>query len=436
MKKNRITAVLAAAVMLICVSGCSDSEDGSSVLSDAADSTEITESLENPESDDLSEAAVELPVQTVAEHRSGDDNFYIYPSNTVVSTGNNYKITKVDSVTYRAYFPVEEYGELEYCFYFSNSVDSTYDNGSFSYVGFETGDYTIESARIGDGGTSPDDEITGYVGITFDGEQERTVLSGESFWSDPVSFSLEEGHYLVWEWTISGENVPCTYMSNLTSCTSSEDGEDFVYCDQIPLPQLIGASREVGCTIAAIGDSITQGCQTDFMAYEFWAAQISQKLGSDYALYNAGLGWARADDAAQSDEWIARVSEYDIVLVAFGTNDLVSGEYGGDGSTSADEIEEDIRKIAQSLSGSGCSVVIFNAPPFDYDEETEAERTMLNETLKTTCSELGVYYFDFASYLCDPDDPAAALYGGHPNGEGGNVVSDAFIDDFTVLLGK
>ena len=52
-------------------------------------------------------------------------------------------------------------------------------------------------------------------------------------------------------------------------------------------------------------------------------------LGSDVAFFNCGLGWARASDAAANESWLSRVSEYDTVIVAFGTNDIVSGKYRG-----------------------------------------------------------------------------------------------------------
>jgi lysophospholipase L1-like esterase len=343
-------------------------------------------------------------------------------------------VKSAEEVTYRAYFPAEVYGEYEYCFYFSNAVDSTYSTGAPVYVGCETGEYTIISAKIADGGTSVDDEITNYTDVTFDGESGKTVQPGDAFWSDPVDFTLEEGHYIVWEWTITGTKIPATNMSDLTSTTSSVNGGDFEYCNEIPLPQLIGCDRNAKYTVAAIGDSITQGCMTDFMKYEYWSAQISQKLGGDYAFWNCGLGWARSSDAATDGDWLERTSNADIAIVAFGTNDINSGEYGGDGGNTAEEIDSYIRTIVGKLKDAGCAVVVFNAPPQDYEGENEATRTEYNEMLKATCAELGVYYFDFASYLCGEDDPAAAIYGGHPNGEAGGIVSDAFIEEFATLL--
>ena len=58
-----------------------------------------------------------------------------YVSNTVISTGSNTVIKNAEHVTYRAWFPVEAAGEYDYRFYFSNTVDSTWGDGSESYVG-------------------------------------------------------------------------------------------------------------------------------------------------------------------------------------------------------------------------------------------------------------------------------------------------------------
>lgn len=374
-------------------------------------------------------------IGSAAKTKTEDSQFGEYVSNTYIATGNNHIVENADSVTYRAYFPVEEYGELEYCFYFSNTVDSTYDDGKKAYAGKTGGEYTIESARIADGGTSIEDEITGYQDVTFSGNAQKTVAAGETYWSDPLSFNVPEGHFLVWEWTLTGTNIPAISMSNLTK-VGADYGDDkgLVYCDQVPMPQLIGAKRNVKYRIAAIGDSITQGCQTEAMAYEFWAAQISQKLGKDYSFWNCGLGWSRTSDAALGGDWLERTATADVVLVAFGTNDIVSGEYGGDSGNTAAEIDAYLRPILDKLKGKNCSVIVFNAPPEDYREDMEAVRTEYNELLKATCDEYGVFYFDFAALLSDEAEPAKALYGGHPNGVAGGIVSDEFIEVYSNFL--
>lgn len=391
---------------------------------------------EESKSSSISEETVKAQdINAAAEIKEIDSEFGEYVSNTYIATGNNNIVAEAQSVTYRAYFPVEEYGELEYRFYFSNTVDSTYDDGTKAHVGLEGGDYTIESARIADGGTSIEDEITDYKSVTFDGSEQKSVSGGETYWSDPITFNVEEGHFLVWEWTLTGTNIPAISMSNLTKVGADYgDGKGLVYCDEVPMPQLVGAKRDVKYRIAAIGDSITQGCQTEFMAYEFWSAQIAQKLGSDYSFWNCGLGWSRTSDAAQNGDWLERTANADVVLVAFGTNDIVSGEYGGDGGNNAAEIDGYLRPILDKLKEEKCTVIVFNAPPEDYRENMEAVRTEYNELLKTTCEEYGVFYFDFASLLSDEANPAKALYGGHPNGEAGGIVSDEFIKQYSAVL--
>lgn len=413
---KKIMSFIVAAALAASMSACGSS--GDSIDSSAAGKASESSAAENA-------------APAVESCKVTDDNFDIYVSNTYVATGNNYIVKKADEVTYRAYFPLEEYGELEYAFYFSNTVDSTYNaDGKQAFAGKEGGEYEIASAYICDGGTGADDEITSRTPVTFDGSTSKSVASGEAFWSDGVTIDIPEGHFLVWEWTVTGRDIPCNKMSGLTACSSSKHGGDFTYCDDVPLPLLIGAKRDVKERVTAIGDSITQGCATEASKYEFWAARIAKELGSDYSFWNCGLGWARASDCAQKGNWLGRALNADTVIVAFGTNDIVSGEYGGDGGNSADEVNGYVSAILEQTQAAGCKTILFNAPPQDYDEAHEAVRTALNEEEKQTAEKYGAEYFDFASQLSTPDDPAAAIYGGHPNGEGGEAVCKAFMDQF------
>ena len=428
--KNFIKTAFAVllSVSLLMVSACSDSQTNNSNGTSSADSQTSTDtSVSSAQAGDISSKAEESKTQKPVT------DFTTYVSNTVVSTGNNFYIEKADGIRYRAYLPVEEYGELEYKFYFTNKVDSTYSKGKIAYVGKDGGTYTVSDAVIADGGTGPEDEITNRTAVTFDGSNSKEVTPNECYWSDTVSFNVPEGHYLVWEWTVSGEGIPCNKMATLTSTASSEDGENFGYCDEIPLPQIIGAKRNVKHTVAAIGDSITQGCQTEYMKYEYWAAKISAQLGSDVSFFNCGLGWARASDAAANENWLSRVSEYDTVIVAFGTNDISSGNYGGKKNT-AEEIEAYITDIVSYLREKGCRVILFNAPPQNFGETNESVRSTLNEKLVDTAKNLGAEFFDFASLLSTEEAPDKAIYGGHPNGEGGTVVADAFVKQFGSLF--
>lgn len=419
MKKIRIFLAFVLTVSVFTATACtSQTGEGSS----AADLQSVSQSQGNSDSSSESEADSSQTDKPVTDYTT-------YVSNTVISTGNNFYIEEAENITYRAYLPVEEYGELEYKFFFTNTVDSTYAKGKIAYVGKSGGSYTVSNATVADGGTGVEDEITNRTPVTFGGETKKDVKPDESYTSDTVTINIPEGHYLVWEWTVSGKGIPCTKMSTLTSTTSASDGTQFNYCDEIPLPQLIGAKRNVKHTLAAIGDSITQGCQTEFMKYEFWASKISTQLGSDVAFFNCGLGWARASDAAANESWLSRVSEYDTVIVAFGTNDIVSGKYGGKKST-AEEIEGYLDTIVSYLTEKGCDVILFNAPPQDFKEKNEAVRTALNEKIPAIAEKYGAKFFDFSALLSTEDEPGKAVYGGHPNGEGGTVVADAFVKQF------
>lgn len=432
MKKIKSLTALLLALSICAVTACSSqSADNSSAMESASATESSTDST--TASGASSETSSKESSDTSTKPEKPVTDFTTYVSNTVVSTGNNFYIEKAENITYRAYLPVEEYGELEYKFFFTNTVDSTYTKGKIAFVGKSGGSYTISNATVADGGTGVEDEITNRTPVTFGGKETKEVAADESYWSDPVTMNIPEGHYMVWEWTVSGEGIPCNKMSSLTSTASSADGETFEFCDEIPLPQIIGAKRDVKHTVAAIGDSITQGCQTEQMKYEFWASKISTQLGSDVAFFNCGLGWARASDAASNENWLSRVSQYDTVIVAFGTNDIVSGKYGGKKS-SAEEIDEYLDAIVSYLTEKGCDVILFNAPPQNFKETNEGIRTALNEKIPAIAEKYGAKFFDFSALLSTEDEPGKAVYGGHPNGEGGTVVADAFVKQFGCLF--
>lgn len=432
MKKIKSLTALLLALSICAVTACSSqSADNSSAMESASATESSTDST--TASGASSETSSKESSDTSTKPEKPVTDFTTYVSNTVVSTGNNFYIEKAENITYRAYLPVEEYGELEYKFFFTNTVDSTYTKGKIAFVGKSGGSYTISNATVADGGTGVEDKITNRTPITFGGKETKEVTADESYWSDPVTMNIPEGHYMVWEWTVSGEGIPCNKMSSLTSTASSADGETFEFCDEIPLPQIIGAKRDVKHTVAAIGDIITQGCQTEQMKYEFWASKISTQLGSDVAFFNCGLGWARASDAASNENWLSRVSQYDTVIVAFGTNDIVSGKYGGKKS-SAEEIDEYLDAIVSYLTEKGCDAILFNAPPQDFKKTNEGIRTALNEKIPAIAEKYGAKFFDFSALLSTEDEPGKAVYGGHPNGEGGTVVADAFVKQFGSLF--
>lgn len=378
----------------------------------------------------------EFPALELAESWEHDPMFDTYVSNTVIATGSNKYIREVRNVTYRAWLPVEEYGEFEYAFYFSNTEDSTWERGTRQgHVQKPGGEYEIISAYIYDGGTGFEDEPHNKTQVTFEGgSTAKQVSSGETFWSDPVSFNVPEGHYLLWEWTINGTDIPAICMSGLTP-TYADSGQGFVYVNELPLPVLFGCNRDVSNTVITIGDSVTQGCETTQNGYEFWAAEISKALGTDTSLWNLGLGHSRSTDAVQGGDWLQRARYADTVIVAFGTNDIALGKYSEVGPTSSGRIMDALRSITTILTDSGCNVILMSSPPFSFTGDMENVRQELNAAMPQLADENeNVYFFDFAGVLADPDDPSVSLYGDHPNDEGCQKAADALMEQYGNIL--
>lgn len=98
--------------------------------------------------------------------------------------------------------------------------------------------------------------------------------------------------------------------------------------------------------------------------------------------------------------------------------------------STAEEIEGYLDTIVSYLTEKGCDVILFNAPPQDFKETNEGIRTALNEKIPAIAEKYGAKFFDFSALLSTEAEPGKAVYGGHPNGEGGTVVADAFVKQF------
>lgn len=180
MKKIRSFLAFVLTVSVFTATACT-SQTGES--SSAADLQSVSQSQENSDSSSESEADSSQTAKPVTDYTT-------YVSNTVISTGNNFYIEEAENITYRAYLPVEEYGELEYKFFFTNTVDSTYTKGKIAFVGKSGGSYTVSNATVADGGTGVEDEITNRTPVTFGGETKKDVKPDESYTSDTVTINI------------------------------------------------------------------------------------------------------------------------------------------------------------------------------------------------------------------------------------------------------
>lgn len=370
------------------------------------------------------------PPESTLEEKP-ENLFKRYQSNSITPSGNNYVLKSENgqsvTETFRGVFHVQEYGELEYKFYFSNNVDSTYSNGSYSYRNMPTESYKVISAKIG--------IVGNYLGLgnatdqkemTFDGSKTREVASGETYWSDAVMFNVPEGKFLSFEWTVEYTLIPATLSENTIALLNYSSGK-FAATTAAPMPDLIGCKRENSLRVAFIGDSITMGVGAGAKDHKFWVAQVADGLGTDISFWNLGLGYARANDMVNSPAWLEKAKQNDVVVICFGVNDINSGGYGV-GLRSASQIIEDIETIADACTDAGAEVILFTTPPYAYASgRVSVWRSLVNK-IKTFANQNGYKLFDFASILGDPNDPSKYIYGDHPNAAGCAAVANAFME--------
>ena len=379
---------------------------------------------------DTSAPAEETTAEVIEEVKS---DFEIYQSNSITPSACNYALKSADGspvrTTFKGVYKIQEYGELEYKFFFSNNVDSTFSNGSHSYRNMPTESYKIISATVGvSSKMTGAGDMQNPQTLTFDGNEGRDVAGGEMFWSDAITINVPDGYYLIFQWTVE---------YTVIAATNSEDSVCFLYDDtkgrliiatSAPMPALIGAKRENELRVAFIGDSITMGIGAGTRDHKFWAAQIADLAGTDISFWNLGLGYARADDAANSPAWLEKAKNNDVIVICFGVNDINSGPYQFSGQRSAEQITADINTIATACKEAGCEVIIFSTPPYTYSNSTKiGVWKELVVSLKALAEQNGYDFFDFAAILGSTDNPATPAYGGHPNATGCKAVAEAFM---------
>lgn len=357
----------------------------------------------------------------------GKNLFEEYPSNTVAGTCNNciLRSSEIREITGRVFYRVRQHGRFSYRFYFCNAVDSTYSNGTLSWANLTGDRLEVVSAFSGDGGIEPGfyDGST-LVPVKFGGAAGRVVEPGEAWWSDDTELNIPEGHYLVFQWTVRGKNIPYTPDKIIPSYRLVH-GEWQTTCE-FPQPCLVGCRRPVRMRLTFLGDSITQGLSTRNDLYEFWVAKIASHLPQDIAVWNIGLGYGCARDAATDRYWLAKAKTSDLVSVCFGVNDVLQWR-------SEAQVESDLKKIVTSLKSAGVRVGIFTIPPFDYPPAAEIVWRNCNAYIRRELAPLCEYCFDVSPYLgLKPPYDYLSRFGGHPSYEGCRLLAEGFVKQVTL----
>ena len=362
--------------------------------------------------------------------------FREYVSNIAAGTGTNYIIETGEVKTYRvrAYMKPLLAGDFNWAFSYVNAVNSTFAKGDVAWCNKEGGNFRINYAFIADGGeiggldVTPTEDFV-RIPVTFGGEASRDVMPGEVFRSDPVRIALPENHYLLFEWELTGDGIPGTPDSQ-SAAFIEKDGV-WKPANTAPLPALFGCDRPFKKRVAFIGDSITQGCQTRPNAYEMWAGRIAAMLQPEYAVWNLGLGYARASDAATDGCWLAKAKQADVVIMTLGVNDIFHGALGSERGSTAGEIIASLERIITLLQEAGVTVILSTVPPFSFPQDRYLEWRAVNLAIPAIAAMHGCRVYDIESAL----DESASLgnkftHGAHPDGEGGRIAAEKFYHTF------
>ena len=350
--------------------------------------------------------------------------FEEYSSNTLAGSGNQFFFKNEGKQQTRSctLYKVTNAGEYPYSFLLSNTIDSTFSDGTISHKNLVMDAWTIDRMRVGVC-SQCDGESFAYPAdmkqVSFCGNMKKTVNPGELFCTDPVTLNAKSGEYICVEIVFSGDQIPCHEESIIPSFVF-QDGR-WIASKKHPFVSMVGIQRSAKKKIAFLGDSITQGIGTPVNSYGHWNAVFANLLGREYAYWNLGLGYGRADDAASNGMWLFKAKQNDIVFVCYGVNDILQGY-------NADTIKKNLQIIVDQLHDSGVRVIMQTVPPFDYAEKDRITWEQVNAFIQYELKN-AAFVFDCVKCLAkNASEPHMAKYGGHPDSDGCRVWAEALFE--------
>lgn len=359
-----------------------------------------------------------------------NDFFNKFTSNTVAGTGVQQFFDCVEEKTSYAFYKIRTEGEYLYSLLFTNTVDSTFEDGSFSHCNLPCGEWQINRLSVivtKDIESVLNGSFDNETLLTFGGETKKAVNPDEIFCTDPISLSFCKGDYLCLKIIYSGKLIP-SHTESVIPTYSCFDGN--ILPDKfVPLPSMIGCNRSVKTKVAFWGDSITQGVGCPINSYAHYTAVCSENMGDEYAFWNLGIGYGRAEDAATNGAWSDKAKQNDVVTVCFGVNDIMQGR-------GYEQIKALLENIVENLLKCGIKIILQTVPPFCYNEQQGKIMLDLNDYIKNTLSKKVIAVFDSASVLCDDNIPyLSSKYGPHPNEAGCKIWGEALasvLKDLTI----
>ena len=302
----------------------------------------------------------------------------------------------------------------------------------------------VELAEANTQGSSWHISTSTSTPLTFNGLRGVTMKPGEVIVSDPAAFKMKPRMNVaitIHFGKASNTDVTGHPGSRTSSYIAKGDTKDFrgakepahwYYINSL----LVVTPQGKNGSIAAIGNSITDGRGTTTNGQNRWTDVLSKRLlknkkTKNLSVLNLGLGGncvlrgglgPTANSRYQRDVLKQEGVKYAIVFE--GVNDLGGSR---DGEATAKELIESFKKMIGLAHEKGIKIYGATIMPFKgnnyYNESREKGRQMVNEWIRTSGEYDGV--IDFDAYTRDPEQPdrlnPAFLFENdwlHPNASG------------------
>ncbi len=349
-----------------------------------------------------------------------------YVSNTLAGSGNqSYFVSDGNEQLGRVFYKIFVSGKYNYSFMFTNIIDSTYADGSYSKANINCGEWTLNSVKAlvvsKDEVNLSECDVMAVYPLTFNKKPSKKVISGEIFYSDSIEIECAKDDYICLEISFSGEQIP--YFEELIIPSFRLIDGKWVLSKQTPLACMVGCDRQVEKKIGFLGDSITEGIGVQMDSYAHWCAKIAEMTGEQYSYWNLGIGFGRAADAASNGIWLSKAKAMDTVTICYGVNDMGRGY-------SATEIKCALETIVRILKDNKVRTILFTIPPFNYDEKTKAKWLEINSYILNEMSKITEVYDVVPLWGDKAPNEERAIFGGHPNEEGCEKMANDFVEKF------
>lgn len=347
------------------------------------------------------------------------DVFKTHASLVVSGTGNNNFIPmkKGETADFLSWYLPRRRGKLSIVIKYFNMIYST----GCSVREKAGGRFTLLSASVGYGmkvGARPEVEVP----LSFGGQATTMVTGG--FQSDEAEIEIPENAWFSVRLKMRAEEdleLPSTDES------ASSGYRNGLRTLNIMRPNFIGCRCDFDKTLIFFGDSITQGTRTNTDKYEAWAHRTGLAMPLGTNVFNLGMGWSRAYDAAEDGIFLRLAKNGDKVIICFGVNDIKSG------CRSGENIIENLRIIIRLLRENNpeVDIILCTMPPFNMDPWQEEQRQIVNRAVLSggLCPKV----FDIGAILEEKDGRVRSEYmadpnDAHPNGSAGKAVADVLTE--------